>query len=76
MTLKIEKSVRLGFTVFVLSGRFEAEHIEELEGLFVPQKDAPAIVLDLREIRLAGSRAVKNLAGCEAGCVRIENFPR
>jgi len=34
MTSKIEKPVRQGFTVFVLRGQFEADHIEELEGLF------------------------------------------
>jgi hypothetical protein len=75
MTLKIEKSVRQGSTVFVLTGRFEAEHIEELEGLFVLQKDVPAIVLDLREIRLADRGAVKFLTRCEAGGVRLENCP-
>jgi hypothetical protein len=76
VTLQLEKSVRKGFTVLVLSGRFVAEHLEESEGLFVLQNEATAIALDLREIRLDGSGAVKNLAGCEAGGVRIEYFPR
>jgi hypothetical protein len=76
MTLKIEKSVRQVFTVFVLSGRFEAEHIEEKEGLLVLQTDALAIVWNLREIRLADRGAVKFLARCKAGGVRIGNCQR
>jgi len=67
MTLKIDRSTRQGFTVFLLSGRFEAAHIEELEGLFELQKNSPAVVLDLRDIRLADRGAVKFLARCEAG---------
>jgi anti-anti-sigma regulatory factor len=75
MTLKIDKSVQTGSTVFVLSGRLEAEHIEELEGLFERQENLPAIVLDLREIRLADRAAVKFLARCESGGLRLENCP-
>jgi hypothetical protein len=75
MTLKIERSVRQGSTALILSGRFEGEHIEELEALFEVQKDSPAIVLDLREVRLADRAAVKFLARCEAGGVQLENCP-
>jgi len=75
MTLKIERLVRPESTVFVLSGRFEAEHIEELEGLFGLQTETPAIVVDLREVRLADRGAVKFLARCESGGVRLENCP-
>jgi anti-anti-sigma regulatory factor len=73
MTLKIERAKREGATVFVLSGRFEAEHIEELEGLIQWEKGAAAIVLDLRELRLADRGAVKFLAQCELGGVRLVN---
>jgi hypothetical protein len=75
MTLRIERSARQASTVFVLSGRLEADHIEELEALFELQKDTPTIVLDLRELRLADRGAVKFLARCEAGGVRLENCP-
>ena len=75
MTLKIEKSVREASTVFLLSGRFEADHIKELEGLLELQKDTPGIVLDLRELRLADRSAVKFLARCESGGARLENCP-
>jgi ABC-type transporter Mla MlaB component len=75
MTLKIDRSARQASTVFVLSGRLEAEHIEELEALFELQKDTPTIVLDLREIRLADRGAVKFLARCETSGVKLENCP-
>ena len=75
MTLKIEKSVREGSTVFALSGRFEAEHIKELERLFELQKDSQDVVLDLQELRLADRSAVKFLARCESGGARLENCP-
>jgi hypothetical protein len=75
MTLKIEKSVRKGSTVLALSGRLEAEHLEELEGLFERKEDLPAVVLDLREVRLADRDAVKFLARCESVGVRLENCP-
>jgi anti-anti-sigma regulatory factor len=75
MTLKIERAVRQGSTVFVLSGRFEAEHIRELEDLFELQEKAPEIALDLRELRLADRSAVRFLARCESGGMRLENCP-
>jgi anti-anti-sigma regulatory factor len=75
MTLKIEKSVRKGSTVLALSGRLEAEHIGELEGLFERKEDLPAVVLDLREVRLADRAAVKFLARCESVGVQLENCP-
>lgn len=74
MTLKIEKAMRQGATVFVLSGRFEAEHIEQLAGLF-ELLEVPDIALDLRELRLADRSAVRFLARCESGGVRLENCP-
>jgi len=75
MTLKIEKSVRQGSTVLSLVGRFEAEHIEELEGILGLQQEAWPVVLDLQEVRLADREAVKFLARCEAEGVRLENCP-
>ena len=75
MTLKIEKSVRQGSTVFSLAGRVEAEHIEELEDLLGPQQEAKPVVLDLQEVRLADREAVRFLARCEAGGVQLENCP-
>ncbi|HEV8076174.1 MAG TPA: hypothetical protein VGP66_10010 [Candidatus Acidoferrum sp.] len=67
--------MRKGSTVLALSGRLEAEHLEELEGLFERKEDLPAVVLDLREVRLADRDAVKFLARCESVGVQLENCP-
>ncbi len=75
MTLKIERTERAGSTVFVLSGRFEALHIEELEGLVKREQDGAALVLDLKEVRLADRGAVQFLARIESGAVRLVNCP-
>jgi anti-anti-sigma regulatory factor len=75
MTLRIEKSVRQGSAVFSLVGRFEAEHIKELEGLLGVQNGARLVVLDLQEVRLVDREAVQFLARCEAAGVQLENCP-
>jgi anti-anti-sigma regulatory factor len=75
MTLKIERSVQQGLTVFALSGRLDAEHAGELERLFGPQTDYRNVVVDLKEIRLADRSAVRFLACCEAGGLKLENCP-
>ena len=73
MTLRIERSTRQKFTVFMLSGRMEAEHVPELKGLF--DRDYRNIVLDLRDVRLADRDAVRFLRGCEADGMKLENCP-
>ena len=75
MTLRIEKSEQQGATVLSLVGRFEAQHLEELEGLLVLQNGARSVVLDLQEVRLADREAVKFLARCEAVGIQLENCP-
>ena len=73
MTLRIERSTRQGFTVFSLSGRIEAEQVEELKELF--DTDYRSIILDLREVRLADRDAVKFLKRCEADGMKLQNVP-
>jgi predicted metal-binding protein len=73
MTLRIERSTRQRFTVFTLSGRMEAEHVEELKELF--DRDYRNIILDLRDLRLADRNAVRFLRGCEADGMKLENCP-
>ena len=73
MTLRIERSVREGITVFTLSGRMTAEEVAELKALF--DADYRKIVLDLRDVRLADRDAVKFLRGCEADGMKLENCP-
>jgi hypothetical protein len=73
MTLRIERSTRQGFTVFSLSGRIDAEQVEELKELF--DTDYRRIILDLQELRLADRDAVKFLRDCEADGMTLENCP-
>jgi predicted metal-binding protein len=73
MTLRIERSVRQGITVFTLSGHMKAEEVAELKALF--DVDHRTIVLDLRDVRLADRDAVKFLRDCEADGMKLENCP-
>lgn len=73
--MKIEKSAREEFTVFVLSGRIEADRIAELNELFEVQPARQSIVVDLKDVKLADREAVRFLARCEADGVRLENCP-
>jgi len=73
MTLRIERSVRQGITVFALSGHMKAEEVAELKALF--DTDYRTIVLDLRDVRLADRDAVKFLRNCEADGMKLENCP-
>jgi hypothetical protein len=75
MTLKIDKSVRLGSTVFTLTGRIEEEHIAELKKLFEGEKNLRNVVVDLREIRQADRDAVKFLVLCQADGIHVQNCP-
>jgi hypothetical protein len=73
MTLRIERSVRQGITVFALSGHMKAEEVAELKALF--DTDYRTIVLDLRDVRLADRDAVKFLRSCERDGMKLENCP-
>ena len=73
MTLRIERSVRQGFTVFALSGRMKGEQVAELKELF--DTDYRSIILDLQEMRLADRDAVKFLRECESDGMKLENCP-
>jgi hypothetical protein len=73
MTLRIERSMRQGNTVFTLSGHMMAKEVAELQDLFVT--DYRSIVLDLQDVRLADRDAVKFLRECEAGGMMLENCP-
>jgi hypothetical protein len=73
MTLRIERSAQQSFTVFTLSGRMEAEQVEELKELF--DTDYRSIILDLQEMRLADRDAVKFLRSCERDGMKLENCP-
>jgi hypothetical protein len=53
MTLKIERVMQPGVTLWKLSGRIDAENTVELRELLKPATDGQDRVIDLEEIRLA-----------------------
>jgi len=73
MTFRIESAVRGGFTVFILSGRIEAQAIAELRRLFELQTDYRGIILDLKDVGVVDRDVVCFLVRCEADGVKLEN---
>jgi hypothetical protein len=61
--------------VFTLSGRIQAEDLEELHRLFSLETGDRHLVLDLKDVTLVDRDAVKYLARCEDRNIELENCP-
>jgi hypothetical protein len=61
--------------IFILSGRIEAEDIDELRRLFELEDASRKIALDLRDVTLVDRDGVKFLAACEVNDIQLENCP-
>ena len=72
--LRIQRSAN-GKVIFTLSGRIEAEHLEELQRVCSLETVGRLLVLDLNDVTLVDRNAVKYLARCEANGVELENCP-
>ena len=72
--LKITRIVN-GEVVFKLSGRMDAENVNELEELFSVETSARPIVLDLEDLTLVDQDVVSFLRRCEAGSIQLKNCP-
>jgi anti-anti-sigma regulatory factor len=72
--LKIQRSAN-GRVVFTLSGRIEAEDIEELREVLAFETTGKQLVLDLRDVTLVNQDAIKFLCGCEADSIKLEHCP-
>src|SRR6202161_4941692 len=59
--------------IFKLSGRMGLEHIAELETLLKSEADDRHIVLDLKDVTLAGQDAIAFLERCEANNIKLKN---
>ena len=70
--LKIQRTSN-GQVVFALSGRMDEEHIAELEALIRSETIGRLIVLDLRNLTLAGHEAINFLERCEADGMTLIN---
>ena len=70
--LKIQRTSN-GQVVFALSGRMDEEHIAELEALIRSETNERRIVLNLKDLTLAGQEAISFLERCEADGVTLMN---
>jgi len=62
-----------GQVVFKVSGRLDAENVEELKTLFKTEANGRHIVLNLEELTLVDRDAVSFLEGCESDGVELRN---
>ena len=72
--LKIQRKAN-GKVVLTLSGRIQAEDIDELHRLLELEGADSHTALDLKDVTLVDRDAVKFLAACEADSVKLENCP-
>jgi anti-anti-sigma regulatory factor len=70
--LRIRKSSN-GEVVFALSGRIDTENEKELESLVQAEGTSRRIVIDLKDVTLAGEDGIIFLARCEAGNITLVN---
>src|ERR1700689_4822808 len=61
--------------IFILSGRIEAEDIDELRRLFELEDASRKIALDLRDVTLVDRDGVSSDAACEGSGIQLENCP-
>jgi hypothetical protein len=73
MVLRIDRVEDGESVVFVLSGRIEAEYVDELERLF--SQDGRTITLDLKEVTLIDREVIDKIARWEGEGIRLENCP-
>ena len=61
--------------VYRLSGRMDHENIAELESLIGAEDGGKSILLDLKDITLAGQDGIDFLTRCEAADIQLANCP-
>jgi anti-anti-sigma regulatory factor len=73
--LRIRRSSN-GEVLFALSGRIDSEHVAELESSIRAEgSGGRPIVIDLKDVTLAGEDGIIFLAHCEAGNITLVNCP-
>jgi anti-anti-sigma regulatory factor len=70
--LRIRRSSN-GEVVFALSGRIDNENVTELESLIRAEEKDRRIVIDLKDVTLAGEGGIVFLAQCEAANITLVN---
>jgi anti-anti-sigma regulatory factor len=72
--LKIQRTAN-GDIVFTVSGRLDAHNISELSALLAAEQDGRTRVLDLKDLVLLDSDAVRFLRTYEADGIVLRNCP-
>lgn len=72
--LRIQKSGN-GEVVFTLSGRMDEEDVTGLEILIRSEVDGRRMILDLKDVTLAGRAAISFLERCETDGITLKNCP-
>jgi anti-anti-sigma regulatory factor len=72
--LRIRRSSN-GEVLFTLSGRIDSQNVKELGLLVRAEATGRRIVIDLKDVTLAGEDGIKFLARCEAGNITLVNCP-
>jgi anti-anti-sigma regulatory factor len=72
--LKITRAAN-GEVIFSVSGRMDAENLDELKQLVISESRGRHIALDLKELTLVDQDAVSFLERCEADNIRLKNCP-
>ena len=70
--LRIRRTAN-GEVVFTLSGRIDRENVAELEALIPAEGQDRRIVIDLKDVTLAGEDGIIFLAQCEAANITLVN---
>jgi anti-anti-sigma regulatory factor len=61
--------------VFTVSGRLEADNVSELSALLAAEQDGRPRVLDLKDLVLVDSDAVRFLCACVNDSIVLRNCP-
>ncbi len=64
-----------GEVVFTVSGRLDAENLDELKTLMSAETNSRRLVLDLKDLILVDQDAVSFLERCEADNITLKNCP-
>jgi anti-anti-sigma regulatory factor len=72
--LKIQRKSN-GDVVLTLSGRLEADNVNELSTVLAAETAGRALVLDLKDVVLVDRDVVRFLRACEGGGIALRNCP-
>ncbi len=64
-----------GEVLFTLSGRIDSKNVKDLESLVRAEGNDRPIVIDLKDVTLAGEDGINFLAQCEAEEITLANCP-